>query len=66
MQAAQQLAALQQRAVRSAEKQWQLPDGCGMAASAAVHVERLIACGRLKVMTPRSCTHQLALPDRHL
>ncbi len=51
MQAEQQLAALQQRAVRSAEKQWQLPDGFGTAAAAAEHIDGFITGGQLEVIT---------------
>jgi hypothetical protein len=47
--AAQQLAALQQRTLRGAERLWQLPAGCAPAAATPADVERLIAGGKLEV-----------------
>ena len=46
---AQQLAALQQRTLRSAERLWQLPAGCDPSAAVPADVERLAASGRLQV-----------------
>ena len=50
MQAAKQLAALQMRAVRLAERQWRLPPGCKTALAAAEQVDWLITGGLLEVM----------------
>jgi len=67
MQAEQQVAALQLRAVRSGERQWQLPDParCGMAEAAAEQVDWLITGELLQVMMPRFVTRQLTLHNRH-
>ena len=60
-QAAQQLAALQVRSVRSTERQWQLPDGCGTVAAPPEQIDWLVKGGVLEVCSPCHCIQLLTL-----